>query len=378
MLVSVLITVSDAGMVQDAHGWGWANLTLAAGAVGIIAMWWRRVYPRLFFALGAVLVLVAGATAPLMVAVFSFAVRRRDRTLLILALTAAICFLVPHPPGWEWLDLTNTLAIVFGVVMAVTAGAYVGARRDLLDSLRQRAAEAEAERELRAEQARTSERSRIAREMHDILAHKVSLIALQAGGLEVTADARPELVSELAGRIRTTAREALEDLRTVLGVLRQPDKDQADLAPQPGFGDLGGLIESARGAGVRVDLEVRPEESALAQLPDTLGRTIYRIVQEGLTNVYKHARGAATRIIVDRADGAVTVVVTNQRPVGSGILLPGSGSGLIGLGERVGLVGGTLSSGPTSDGGWQVRAVVPVPPDARTPAHPDSEDAHHP
>jgi len=373
-VMSLLITLADAGSVQSTNRWGWASVTLAAGVVGTVAIWWRRKYPRLFFALGAVLVLAAGATAPLMVAVFSFAIRRRDRTMLILALVAALCLLVPHSPVWTWPDLTNTLAIVFGVLLAVTAGAYVGARRDLLDSLRQRAAEAEAERELRAEQARTSERSRIAREMHDILAHKVSLIALQAGGLEVNAQAKPELVTELAGQIRITAREALEDLRTVLGVLRNPDNDQLELAPQPGVVDLQGLLDASRRAGVQVDLQIRPDDGSLFALPDALGRTVFRIVQEGLTNVYKHARGAATRITVDRGPTIMTVTVANQRPVGAGFLLPGSGSGLIGLAERVGLVGGTLVSAPTADGGWQIRAEIPVPATGWSDTTATSED----
>ena len=234
---------------------------------------------------------------------------------------------------------------------------YVGARRDLVAALRDRAARAEEQQELRAEQATLGERSRIAREMHDVLAHKVSLIAMHAGALEVNADAGPEQVRQTAGLIRVTAREAMEDLRDVLGVLRAgATGDGTDLAPPPRRDDIGRLVESSRAAGVQAELVMDLDE-----LPDAVARTAHRIVQESLTNVHKHARGAATVVTIagDERHG-VTVEVVNRRPVGGAALLPGSGAGLLGLGERVALVGGTFASGPTPEGGWCVDGVAPV------------------
>jgi signal transduction histidine kinase len=253
------------------------------------------------------------------------------------------------------------LAGVIGAMSWALTGDTDGARRDLVTSLRDRAAREEDERELRAEQARLAERARIAREMHDVLAHKVSLIALQAGGLEVNPGVGTEQVQQTAGLIRATAREALQDLRGVLGVLREQPAaavDGSDLAPQPGLSQVAALVSASRLAGVQVTLT-----NEVTDLPNTLGRTIFRVVQESLTNVHKHARGAATDIVISAgvADGVpgVGVSVSNQRPVAAGSLLPGSGAGLIGLRERVELVGGTLRAGPTSDGGWRVDAWLP-------------------
>jgi signal transduction histidine kinase len=253
------------------------------------------------------------------------------------------------------------LAGVIGALIWALWGAYVGARRDLVTSLRDRAARAEEQRELRAEQARLAERARIAREMHDVLAHKVSLIALQAGGLEVNPGVGTEQVQQTAGLIRSTAREALQDLRGVLGVLReQPaaSTDGAGLAPLPGLSQIATLVSASRLAGVQVTLSIE-----LTDLPETLGRTIFRVVQESLTNIHKHARGAATDIVIaaGAASGVpgVRVSVSNRRPVAAGSLLPGSGAGLIGLRERVAVVGGTLTAGPTPDGGWRVDVWLP-------------------
>jgi signal transduction histidine kinase len=256
-------------------------------------------------------------------------------------------------------DVATVVTGVVGALFWALWGAYVGARRDLVASLRERAVRAEEERERRAEQARLAERARIAREMHDVLAHKVSLIALQAGGLEVNPGVGAERVQQTAGQIRSTAREALEELRGVLGVLRadQPSaapSDGSELVPQPGLGELAALVDSSRAAGVRITHAVD-----VAELPQATGRAVYRVVQEALTNVHKHARGAATDVAVSAVDGGVLVTVSNQRPVAAGSLLPGSGAGLIGLRERVALLGGTLTAGPTEDGGWRVRAWLP-------------------
>ena len=215
------------------------------------------------------------------------------------------------------------LVAAIGVGFCVAAGAYIGARRDLVASLRERAERAEGERELRAEQAKVGERARIAREMHDVLAHKVSLIALHAGALEVsTDDARTR---ESAALIRTTAAQAMNDLREVLGVLRAGGGEDDELRPHVGTDDIERIVDASRAAGVRVTLTV----DTPAPLPDVLDRTAHRVVQEALTNVHKHARAAATTVTIagEPAHG-VSVEVVNQRPVAADALLPGSGAGL--------------------------------------------------
>jgi signal transduction histidine kinase len=192
--------------------------------------------------------------------------------------------------------------------------------------------------------------------MHDVLAHKVSLIALHAGGLEVTADPDPDRVHATAQLIGTTAREAMDDLREVLGVLRSGAAgDGSDLAPQPGAADIERVVEASRAAGVRTELTM-----TVPALPDTVARTAYRVVRESLTNVHKHARGAMTTVVItgDEARG-VTVEVVNRRPVSTASLLPGAGAGLLGLRERISLLGGSLEFGPCADGGWRVAAWLP-------------------
>jgi signal transduction histidine kinase len=164
-------------------------------------------------------------------------------------------------------------------------------------------------------------------------------------------------VEDSARLIRETARQAMEDLREVLGVLRTDvSVAGADLAPVPQAADLERLIEASRDAGVTVGYELALPDG----VPDSVGRTVYRLVQESLTNVHKHARGAATEVLVHGARGeGVTVRVTNVRPVAADSLLPGAGAGLVGLRERVQLVGGRLTTGPTTEGGWRVEAWLP-------------------
>jgi signal transduction histidine kinase len=302
-------------------------------------------------------------------ALLTLAIRRRDHALAILGIAAYAAYVL-----YDWNDRSQFWVSLFTAPFLVgswiAVGAYVGARRDLMVSLRDRAERAEAERELRGEQARLGERSRIAQEMHDVLAHKVSLIALHAGGLEVNPAVGPDKVEGSARLIRETARQAMEDLREVLGVLRTDvSVDGADLAPVPKAADLERLITASRDAGVAVGAGI----TLPPDVPVAVGRTVYRVVQESLTNVHKHARGAATDVVVDGARGeGVTVRVTNVRPVAAGSLLPGAGAGLVGLRERVELAGGRLWVGPTPEGGWRVEAWLPWSEDRQDLSHEDT------
>jgi signal transduction histidine kinase len=357
IVVAALSTVAEALARRDEGALVWAPV-LVAGLAGAAALWWRRPHPVAVTAIGVVVFALTQVPVTLAVGLFSLAIRRRDRVLVLMTLVTAAAFtVVPavHSSA-SWVGFLAS-GLVEAALLAA-AGSYIGARRDLLTALRDRAAQAEEQQELRAERAMLGERARIAREMHDVLAHKVSLIAMHAGALEVNAEAGPAQVRQTASVIRTTAREAMEDLRDVLGVLRAGSGgDGTDLAPPPRGADIEGIVEASRTAGVRAELTMEVDE-----LPDAVARTVHRVVQEALTNVHKHARDAATsvRITGDGARG-VTVEVVNRRPVGSAALLPGSGTGLLGLRERIALVGGTLESGPSPDGGWRVVARLPAP-----------------
>jgi signal transduction histidine kinase len=287
----------------------------------------------------------------------------------------------------------------WAVLVCVAYAALVGwgmllrANQALISSLRDRAERAEADQARRVAEARAAERTRIAREMHDVLAHRLSLLATYAGALAYRPDAPPEQMSRAAEVIRSGAHQALDELREVIGVLRDDESPgrsdgQADgMRPLPGAADLPRLIEESRAAGMVIEVgggawqEGGPaaDEAAVVDVtpcgllspwPDAVGRTAYRVVQEGLTNVRKHAPGAAARITLDAGPGAgLHVTIANRMaPAGAGGLasgarapaVPGSGTGLIGLGERLELAGGTLESG-TRGGEFQLRARLPWP-----------------
>ena len=222
---------------------------------------------------------------------------------------------------------------MIGIVEAgfcAAAGAYIGARHDLLASVVERAKRAEEEHEARADQARLAERARIAGEMHDVLAHKVSLIALHAGGLEVNASVAPDEASRTAALIRTIAREAMDDLRDVLGLLRiddDSDVSRFDRPPSSTSADLTRIVDASLAAGVDVELS-----TTTGVLPDAVGRTVCRVVQEGLTNVHKYAHGSCVSVsVVGNCERGVTVEVVNSPPQAQPDPLPGSGAGLVGL-----------------------------------------------
>jgi signal transduction histidine kinase len=238
---------------------------------------------------------------------------------------------------------------------------FVRARRQLLSTLRDRAQRAEADQLVRAESARLAERTRIAREMHDVLAHRISLVALHAGALEVALDLPPAKVRESAALLRLTAHEALEELRDVIGVLREePGEERASTVPQPTLADIPRLVEETRRAGAKVDLEMQVDDAAAA--PGPLGRDAYRIVQEALTNIGKHARGTHARVRVAGAPNrGLHVSVRNPSALGTHTrpALPGSGTGLLGLQERVTLANGVLVHGPDGSGDFVVEADLP-------------------
>jgi signal transduction histidine kinase len=219
-----------------------------------------------------------------------------------------------------------------------------------------------AEQQLLLEQTRQAERTRIAREMHDVLAHRISLLSLHAGVLEFRPDAPPEEIARAAAVIRGSAHQALEDLRAVIGVLRDGTEGEAPQPPQPTLAALPGLLEESRAAGMRLHADVRVTD--LAAVPDAIGRHALRIVQEALTNARKHATSSAVELCVEGAPGeGLTIEVRNGAPVLAGVApeIPGGGSGLVGLAERATLSGGQLVHGLDEDGDFRLRAWLPWP-----------------
>jgi signal transduction histidine kinase len=315
---------------------------VALGLVAYVLVFFRRRWPVPITVVVNVLAGVSGtASGPAVLASGSVATRRRWKEIAVVAsvgFASAQFFAVTQPGSSDdpfWVDLSVNViasAAIFGW------GMYLGSRRELVWTLRHRAERAESEQELRVAQARANERARIAREMHDVLAHRISQVSMHAGALAFREDLTPEQVHASAGVIRDKAHEALTDLRGVLGVLRGADGEPA-LAPQPTYADLGGLVAEARESGL--NLEFHDRVTGSAEVPDAVGRTIYRTVQEGITNARKHAPGSLLTIELSGSlEDGLDVVMSN--PFGFGSSTPGAGLGLVGLTERAELRGGRL------------------------------------
>ncbi|MFC7326265.1 sensor histidine kinase [Marinactinospora rubrisoli] len=355
-----LDTVADA---VRAAGWVPGMLITATvclgGALAVsAAILFRRSRPEILLAVAAVLLYGFGNIFAAPVALYSHASWFTDRRVLaawtaVLSLGVCVAYADAVVPA-----ASIVLMLTVMVVLPLTAGLWVGTRRQLIDNLHERAVRLERERHLLAEQAITSERTRIAREMHDVVAHRVSLMVLHAGGLEVSSgDPR---TAETAGLIRTTGREALAELREILGVLRESDAAEAPTTPQPVLADVARLIAEWRAAGTPVEWRTTGTPRAL---PPQVERTAYRTVQEALTNAGKHAPGCPVTVRLGYGDSDLEIVVANEPPRAAAPTAdppPSGGYGLAGLRERIALVGGTFSAGPFPDGGWQVRAIVPV------------------
>ncbi|MEU8684296.1 histidine kinase [Streptomyces sp. NPDC048611] len=260
-------------------------------------------------------------------------------------------------PGLGGEDLLPSLggAVLF-VWLPAALGLWSRARREVIDGIQERAAQREREHLAHAERARAEERARIARDMHDIVAHRVSLMVLHAGALEV--NAKDEETAAAAELIRTTGREALTQLREVIGVLKSAgDGNGPSLGPQPTLVDLDGLLDQSRAAGVSV---ARHDEGTPQRLPTLLEHAAYRVVQEALTNVHKHAGRAHADVAVRYLESELEVVVSNTAPEAPAESLPGSGTGLIGLRERVELLDGIFAAQPCHGGGFTVSARFPL------------------
>ncbi|HEX3691000.1 MAG TPA: histidine kinase [Solirubrobacteraceae bacterium] len=295
------------------------------------------------------------AVFPALLALFNVA-EYSDRTLVIAAtiVTGAAMVLtsaVHHAqitPG-----TVGSRLVVVGLVVAVAL--YLRARADYINGLRERAERLERERELLAQQAVGDERLRIARELHDVVAHNVSLMVVQAQAMAATGAQDGQYAA--LGHVADLGREALSEMHRMLGVLRLQDGGAPELEPQPGVRDLPTLIERTRQAGLEATLSV---EGAPRELPATVDLSVYRIVQEALTNVIRHAHARQATVTLGYGSDALELTVLDDGTGPNGEHSDG-GHGLVGMRERVTLFGGELETGERSYGtGYRIRALIPT------------------
>ncbi|MGW1344937.1 sensor histidine kinase [Kribbella sp. NPDC002412] len=359
-VIGILVGMTIVGRMSDPAERKWLVLDLVVGivATGLILTLKRRPVGGAYV-LAALAALSPAATPPSTVGTLTVAQRRPLRT----AVLVAVAGIVGHLIQGLWRPIGNLPFGWFAVLDIAVHAALLGwgqwdqARRQVLASLRERARKAEAEQGRRVAEARALERTRMAREMHDVLAHRLSLLATYAGALEYRPDSSPEKLAKAAGVIRTGVHQALDELREVINVLR--DEDVYEGRPQPTYQDLTALVAESREAGTTIAYDDLVADATT--LPPATGRTAYRIVQEGLTNARKHAAGRPVKLTVTgQAGDGLRIALTNPGSNGAS-LTPGSGTGLVGLTERVQLAGGTLDHGRLPDGGFRLEASLPWP-----------------
>jgi signal transduction histidine kinase len=278
--------------------------------------------------------------------------RRQALSGLAVALAVALIGVNNDPDNvvGDWLFVPAIFTLVWA------AGFALSRKLEQVAAAEERALRVESERADEARRAVAEERQRIARELHDVVAHSVSVMTIQAGGVRRLLPPEQERERAALEQIEQTGREALAEMRRLLGMLRQ-STDEPSLAPQPGMGSLGTLIQQIREAGLPVDYRIKGDPRPL---PPGIDLSAYRIVQEALTNALKHGGPARTEVLVSYGRGALELEIVNDgggEVNGGG---DGSGHGLVGMRERVALYGGKLESGPRRGGGYAVRALLPV------------------
>ena len=375
--------ISDDGVARNLTE-GVAALLLLDLGLGVLSfglVLLRRRWPlAIALALAVAATFSSSASGPAVLATVSVATRRRWQDVAILALPnvagAAIFERLSQPEPMSWPLLVGFGGAVY--VAMIAAGFYVGARRDLISTLRWRAETAERAQAAQVEQGKVAERNRIAREMHDVLAHRISVVVMYAGALNARDDLTDEERRTSAQVIEDNARLALTDLREVLGVLRQPAPGAPSEAPveppQPTLVGLAELLTQARepGGEIRLQLDGRTVDARdpdvvgwVSRVPEGVSRAAYRVVQEGLTNARKHASGAPVTLDLSGQPGEhLAVDLRNAAPSSrqSRPAVPGAGLGLVGLTERAELLGGDLESRALPDGGHLLRVRLPWRP----------------
>ncbi|WP_281290437.1 sensor histidine kinase [Embleya hyalina] len=345
--IALALHLRESG-VDVADAW----LTYAAQVIAGLVLIVRRRHPEVCVAIVAPTLLQDQSFGALLAAyaVAAYVSDRRRMWLLI----GVLCLATWQP--WDWRDLGTNTGNTFGTLTPACYGLYIASRRRLIAALGERAERAEREQELRAEQAREEERDRLAGDMHDIVTHRVSLMVLQAGAMR--SRAVDDATRRAAEDLRSTGCQALAELRDLVSVLRTAQERDARAPVEPAVLDASALVEESAAAGVDVRLEV---EGTARPASPVVVRTAYRVVQESLTNVHKHAPGAFVRVLVRHTDGELRITVTNTAPTRPPeIELGAGGTGLVGLHRRIELTGGTFRAGPRSDGGFELDARLSV------------------
>jgi signal transduction histidine kinase len=331
-----------------------------------LPLFWRRRYP---FGAPAATAVIAGASSfvdgrlvghnaftwiLLMAAAFLFGslAERRQAVAGLAILLGVGGLMVRNDPTNGKVGAVIFVAVTFGVAWAVGFG--LGSKFREADEAKERAERAERERVEQARLAVSEERTRIARELHDVVGHSVSVMTVQAAGARSLLDADQEREREALMVIEQTGREALAEMRRLVGVLRRPEESPA-LAPQPSLEHLDRLVEQARESGLPVELHV---EGNPVELSPGLDLTAYRFVQEGLTNAIKHARAKRANVLVRYDDGHVELTVSDDGTGDGGG--ESGGHGLVGMRERMSVYGGELEAGPRPEGGYRLHARIPV------------------
>ncbi|MDI3422747.1 sensor histidine kinase [Streptomyces luteolus] len=340
---------------------------------GSVALIFRRRSPWLVLAATVAVSLVEVITgeprAPVamcaVIALFTVAARTDRPTtwrvgLLTMTLLTGTAMLTGPLP---WYAQEN-LGVFAWTGMAAAAGDAVRSRRAFVDAIRERAERAERTREEEARRRVAEERLRIARDLHDVVAHHIALVNVQAGVAAHVMDKRPDQAKEALGHVREASRSALDELRATVGLLRQTGDPEAPTEPAPGLARLGDLVDGFRNAGIPVEVACADEHTPL---PAAVDLAAYRVIQEALTNVHKHAGAdAKAELSVIRVGGNVEITVIDDGPGADEPAERSGGHGLLGMRERVSALGGALTAGPRYGGGFRVHAILPVADRAAT------------
>ena len=367
VLAFVLVLIGTGSVLSSSGGW----VTLPFSVAIVVPVVFRRKHPVGAFAvataIGAAQVLTAGPSgADLAIVVLLYTLAAyRPRSISVTGLVICLFGSVVGVTRWTPTRLSLFHTIVIGsilfagpVLIAWVVGDSMRYRRGYYAALEDRAARLERERDAQAQIAAAAERARIARELHDVVAHNVSVMVVQADGASYALDSDPEKARQALAAIAGTGRQALAEMRRLLGVLRSDD-GETGLAPQPGIGQLAELLQQTRAAGLAVAFTV---EGVPGPLPGGVALAAYRIVQESLTNTRKHGGPSASARVTLRYCEDVLVLSIADDGRGAAAAADGAGHGMTGMRERVALYGGTLRAGPRPGGGYQVTARLPMTP----------------
>ncbi|MFI7399820.1 sensor histidine kinase [Streptomyces sp. NPDC049541] len=381
-LAAGVLACMVAGSFVDAHGengvtWGIRTpdtLALVLMVLGAVALVFRRRAPRTVLALTGTVSLVecivgdprAPVAMSAVIALFTVAASTDRPTtwrlglLTMTVLTGAAMLFGPLP----WYAQEN-LAIFAWTGIGATAGDAVRSRRAVVQAIRERAERAERTREEEARRRVAEERLRIARDLHDVVAHHIALVNVQAGVAAHIMDKRPDQAKEALAHVREASRSALNELRATVGLLRQSGDPEAPTEPAPGLDRLDELVGTFRSAGLHVEV-ARADNGTT--LPAAVGLAAYRVIQEALTNVQKHAgTEAKAEVSVVRVGPNVEITVLDNGSGEDDAPDSGGGHGLLGMRERVTALRGTLTTGPRYGGGFRVHAILPVKTRTATP-----------